>query len=232
MLRKNIIRKLVTLGTLAAVWCVFSMVALAVPTELSGVVTITGQVSVNGQTAVSNSTIMSGATVTTAKGSNAVVSLGKLGRIEIQEESTLSLRFSSSGVNAMLDAGTVRVSITSDMGSTVITSNATFVGDGGQPNNFVVAVECSQSHLDTTSGVVTMNEDGKVQQVVAGTSAVAGLAKAGCTPRQNSQNSQPHTSNLPWLLLLAAGAAGVGIWLGTRGHDGASGSATVVSPTR
>ena len=231
MLRKNIIRKLVTLGTLTAVWCVFSMVALAVPTELSGVVTITGQVSVNGQTAVSNSTIMSGATVTTAKGANAVVSLGKLGRIEIQEDSTLSLRFSDSGVNVMLDAGTVRISSASDIGSTVITSNATFVGDAGQPDNFVVTVECAQSYLDTTSGVVTVNEGGKVQQVLAGNSVVAGVAKAGCTPQKSSSN-QPKTSNLPWLLLLAAGGAGLGIWLGTRGHDGASGSATVVSPTR
>ncbi len=228
MLRKNIVHKLVTLGTLAAVWCVFSMVALAVPTETSGVVTITGQVSVNGQTAVSNSTIMSGATLTTAKGSNAVVSLGKLGRIEIQEDSTLSLRFSDSGVNAMLDSGAVRISAA---GSTVTTSNATFVGEAGQPSNFVVSVECAQSHLDTTSGVVTMNEGGKVQQVIAGNSAVAGVAKAGCAPRQNS-GSQPHTSNMAWLLILAAGAAGVGIWLGTRGEEGINGTVTVVSPTR
>ncbi len=228
MLRKNIVHKFITLGTLSAVWCVFSMVALAVPTELSGVVTITGQVTVNGQTAVSNATLVSGDTVTTAKGSNAVVSLGKLGRIEIQEETTLSLRFSDSGLNATLDSGTVRIS---GIGSTVTTKNGTFVGDAGQPDNFVVAVECSQSFVDTTSGVVTMNEGGKVQQVVAGNSAVAGVAKAGCAPHSKSSN-QPHTSNMVWLLLLAAGAAGVGIWLGTRGEEGITGTATVVSPSR
>ena len=229
MLRKNIFHKLVTLGTLTAVWCVFSMVALAVPAELSGVVTITGQVTVNGQPAVSSSTLMSGDTVTTAKGSSAVVSLGKLGRIEVQEESTLSLRFSDSGLSATLNSGTVRVS---GIGSTVTTPNATFVGDTAQAGNFVVAVECAQSFVDTTSGVVTMNEGGKAQQVVAGNSAVAGVAKAGCAPQHQSQNQQPHTSKLPWLLLLAAGAAGVGIWLGTRGNDGINGTATVVSPTR
>jgi len=230
MLRKNIVHKLVTLGILTAVWCVFSMVALAVPTEPSGVVTITGQVTVNGQTTVSNSTLMSGDTITTAKGSNAVVSLGKLGRIEVQEDSTLSLRFSDSGLNATLDSGTVRIS---GVGSTVTTPSATFVGDTAQAGNFVVTVECAQSFVDATSGVVTMNEGGKVQQVLAGNSAVAGVAKAGCTPQHaTSQTTQPHTSNLPWLLLLAAGAAGVGIWLGTRGQDGINGTATVVSPSR
>jgi len=229
MLRKNIVHKLVTLGTLAAVWCVFSMVALAVPTAPSGVVTITGQVSVNGQAAVSNSTLMSGDTVTTAKGSSAVVSIGKLGRIEVQEESTLSLRFTDAGLNASLEAGSVRVSGT---GATVSTPNATFVGDTTEAGNFSVSVECAQSSVDTTSGTVTMNESGKTQQIVAGNSAVAGVAKAGCAPTHMPQNQQPHTSKLPWLLLLAAGAAGVGIWLGTRGNDGINGSATVASPAR
>jgi len=174
MLRKNIVHKLVTLGTLTAVWCVFSMVALAVPTDPSGIITITGQVMVNGQPAVSNSTIMSGASVTTSKGSSAVVSLGKLGRVEIQGESTLSLRFSDSDVVAMLDLGTVRVSASSGVGSTVTTKNATFVGDAGQADNFVVEAECSHSHVDTTSGIVSMKQAGSVQQVVAGTTAVAG----------------------------------------------------------
>ncbi len=231
MLRKNIVHKLVTLGTLTAVWCVFSMVALAVPTEPSGVITVTGQVTVDGQPAVSNSTIMSGATVTTAKGSSAVVSLGKLGRVEVKEDTSLSLRFSDSDVIAMLDLGTVRVSATSGIGSTVTTKNATFVGGPGQADNFVVEAECSHSHVDTTSGVVTMKQGASVQQVVAGTTAVAGnLVQVGCKPclRPNPSN-QAAPSNLAWLLLLVAGAAGVGIWLGTRGDNNPP---TVASPTR
>ena len=231
MLRKNIIHKLITLGTLTAVWCVFSMVALAVPTDTSGVITVTGQVMVNGQPAVSNSTIMSGATVTTARGSSATVSLGKLGRIEVQEDSSLSLRFSDSDVIAMLDLGTVRVSANSGIGSTVTTKNATFVGDAGQADNFVVLAECSHSHVDTTSGVVTMKQVGNSQQVVAGTTAVAGnLVQTGCKPciRPDKSNANV-SSNLGWLLVLAAGAAGLGIWLGTRGPGN---PINVASPTR
>ena len=232
MLRKNIVHKLITLGTLAAVWCVFSMVALAVPTDPSGVITITGQVTVNGQPAVSNSTIMSGATVTTAMGSRATVSLGKLGRIEVQEDSSLSLRFTDSDVVAMLDSGTVRVSANAGIGSTVTTKNATFVGDAGQADNFVVLAECSHSHVDTTSGVVSMKQAGSSQQIVAGTTAVAGnLVQTGCKPciRPDKSNGNTSTSNLAWLVLLAAGAAGIGIYLGTRGD---SNNINVASPTR
>ncbi len=48
MLGKNIVRKFVTLTTLAAVWCVFSMVALAAPVATTGELTVSGQVTVNG----------------------------------------------------------------------------------------------------------------------------------------------------------------------------------------
>jgi len=231
MLRKNIVQKLVTLGTLAAVWCVFSMVALAVPTDPSGVITVSGQVMVNGQPAVSNSTIMSGATVTTAKGSSAVVSLGKLGRVEVQEESTLNLKFSEGDVIAVLDLGTVRMSASSGVASTVTTKNATFVGDAGQADNFVVLAECSHSHIDTTSGVVSMRQAGSTQQVAAGATAVAGnLVQVGCKPcLRPDKSNQAAPSHLGWLLLLAAGAAGVCIWLGTRGDDNPP---FVASPSR
>ena len=47
MLGKNIIRKSVTLTTIAAVWCVYSMVAVALPKDTAGEITVTGQVTVN-----------------------------------------------------------------------------------------------------------------------------------------------------------------------------------------
>src|SRR5688572_17912280 len=105
MLGKTLIHKSVTLVTVIAVWCVYSMAAFAVAKDVSGEITVTGQVTVNGQPAVSGSTILSGAVVTTAKGSSAVVSLGKLGRMEILEDSSSTLRFSDTGIVAVVDQG-------------------------------------------------------------------------------------------------------------------------------
>jgi hypothetical protein len=45
-------------------------------------------VTVNGTSAISGATVFSDSTVTTAKGSSAVVSLGKLGRVELQSETS------------------------------------------------------------------------------------------------------------------------------------------------
>ncbi len=78
MLNKILIRKSITLLTVIAVWCVFSMSAvMAAPDDVMGEITVTGQVSVNGQTVASNSTITSGSTLVTGTGSSAIVNLGK-----------------------------------------------------------------------------------------------------------------------------------------------------------
>jgi len=235
MLGKNIIRKSVTSITMLTVWCVYSMVAFAMPKDLTGEITVSGQVTVNGQPAVSNSTIMSGAVISTGDGSSATVSLGSTGRVEVLANSSVTLTFSNNSIVAVLDDGKARVSSSAGVAATVTTKNGTFVADSGQADNFLVQAECSHSHVDTTSGVVTMREGSTSKQVVAGTTAVAGnLVQTGCKPCLRP-NSTPDVavSNMPWLILLAAGAAGVGIFFGTRGDDNNLGGGGIVpSPVR
>lgn len=221
MLGKNIFHKFVTLTTVAAVWCVYSMVAFALPVDQTGEITVTGQVTVNGQPAVSNSTVLSGAVIAAGTGSNAVVSLGKLGRVEVLSDSNVTLIFSSGSIVATLSEGQTRVSTSAGTAATVTTKDATVIADSSQADNFLVQVECSHTHVDTASGLVTMRTGSNDKQVVAGTSATAGnLTQKGCAPclRPNSTPG-PATVGLPWLLLLAAGGAGVAIFLATQDDD-------------
>jgi len=235
MLGKNIFRKFVTLTTVSAVWCVYSMVAFALPVDQAGEITVTGQVTVNGQTAVSNSTVLSGAVIAAGAGSNAVVSLGKLGRVEILADSTATLIFSGSSIVVNLSEGQTRVSNSAGTSATVSTKDATVVADTSQADNFLVQVECSHTHVDTTSGLVTMKSGSTDKQVAAGTSATAGnLTQKGCVPclRPNSIPG-PATAGLPWLLLVAAGAAGIGILLATQSDDtNTGGGVNVISTNR
>jgi|SRR5436190_11188672 len=235
MLGKNTYRKFFTLVTVAAVWCVYSMVALAMPVDQAGDITVTGQVTVNGQPAVSNSTILSGAVVETGANSSAVISLGKLGRVEILADSNLTLNFSAGSITAILQSGKARVSNSAGVATTVTTKDATVVADSGQADNFLVEVECSHTHVDTTAGVVTMRIGSNDKQVVAGSTATAGnLSQAGCAPCLRP-NSAPETPiiGLPWLILAAAGVIGVAIWLGTgSGTTRNGGSVVIISPTR
>ena len=235
MLGKNCFRKITTSLTAAAVLCVYSMVGLAATKDLTGEITVTGQVSVNGQSAVSNSTIISGSTIVTGPDSSAVVSLGKVGRIEVLADSNIVLNFSDSSIVGILSSGKARVSDSASVATTITTKDATVIADAAQANNFVVEVECSHTHVDTTAGLVVMREGSSDKQVAAGTTATAGnLSQTGCKPCLRPDSAPPvRVAGWPWLILAAAGVAGVAILLG--GNNEVSINPTgviIVSPTR
>lgn len=95
----------------AVVWAGGALPELQEPGQVpvTGQIAITGRVTVNGQLAATGDTISSGSTVETAKGSSAVVSLGKLGRVEALPETKMKLRFDDSSISIALDSGRVRV---------------------------------------------------------------------------------------------------------------------------
>ena len=88
MISRNWSRTSITLALALAILSTYSMVALAAPQQgPTGDLSVVGEVTVNGTSAISGATVFSDSTVTTAKGSSAVVSLGKLGRVEVLPES-------------------------------------------------------------------------------------------------------------------------------------------------
>lgn len=241
MLGKNKIRKSVTLLTAVAVWCVYSMVAFAAPKDLTGEITVTGQVTVNGQTAISNSTVVSGSTIVTSADSSAVISLGKSGRVELGADSSLTLKFSDNSITGILSQGKARVSNSAGVATTFTTKDATVIADAGQADSFAVEAECSHSHVDTMTGLVTMRSGNSDKQVSAGTTAVAGnLSQTGCKPCMRPGSSAP----VPVLglgtgaiaAILAAVAAGVGAAIFfSNNHDtdlDVGGGIIVASPSR
>lgn len=234
MLGKNCFRKITTLFTAAAVFCVYSMVGLAATKDLTGEITVTGQVSVNGQTAISNSTIISGSTIVTGPDSSAVISLGKTGRIEVLADSNIVLNFSDTSIVGILSSGKARVANAAGVATTITTKDATVIADTTQADNFTVEVECSHTHVDTTSGVVTMREGSSDKQVAAGTSATAGnLSQTGCKPCLRPDSAPPvRIAGWPWLILVAAGVAGAAILLGGNNETDPGGNVITISPTR
>lgn len=239
MLGNNRIRKSITILTVVAVWCVYSTVIFAASKDITGEITVTGQVTVNGQPAVSNSTITSGSTVETAANSSAVVSLGKMGRVELSPASNLTLRFAEGSITGVLNAGKVRVSNAAGVATTIATKDGTAIADAGQANNFVVEVECSHTHVDTTSGLVTLRTGTTDKQVAAGTTAEAGnLSQTGCQPCMRP-DSAPKVATLGLgagaiaAILIAIGAGvGAAVFFGTQNDTTTSGGTVVISPMR
>ena len=78
--------------------------------EPMGQLTVVGTVKVNGKPAATGDIVASGSTVETAKGSSAVVSLGKLGRVEATAETRIVLRYGDANIGILLQMGIAKVS--------------------------------------------------------------------------------------------------------------------------
>lgn len=75
-----------------------------------GMLTVTGMVKVNGKPAATGDIVASGSVVETAAKSSAVVSLGKLGRVEATAETKMTLRYGDNNIGVLLEMGIVKVS--------------------------------------------------------------------------------------------------------------------------
>jgi hypothetical protein len=234
MISRTWSRKSIAFSLAVAVLSVYSMVVLATPgqTGPSGELSVSGQVTVNGQNAISGATVFSDSTITTAKGSSAVVSLGKLGRVEVMPESTVKISFTDAGITSMLEAGRVRVS-NSSMAS-VATTNGTAVADNAAV--FTVDVECGDTKVATQSGNVMLRGGGADKQVAAGTNASVGQEAPGtrCTRLKTEGMKGIGGGALAALILAAGGAVAAAVIAGTSENNDIDlgGGTTVVSPTK
>lgn len=246
MLGTNIIRKSITFLTALAVWSAFSMAVIAAPYDIMGEITVNGQVTVNGQAVVSNSTLTSGGTVVTGANSSAIVNLGKNGRVEILSDSTMTLKFTENSIIGMLMSGKIRVSNAAGVATSITTKNSTVVADSGQSNTFGIDVgcadeaRCTQTFVETTTGLVYLRSGSTDKQVAAGTDATFGNpSQTGCKPCLRPGSAAPVVTAglgagaIAAILLAAAGVVGAALLLGNNGSETElGGGAVIISPSR
>lgn len=246
MLGTSMIRKSITFFTAVAVLCVYSMTVLAAPNDGMGEITVNGTVSVNGQPVVSSATINSGSTIVTGTNSSAIINLGGNGRVELLADSTLSLTFNTNSIVGSLDSGKVRVSNKAGIATSFTTKNSTVIADAGQANTFSIDVgcgdtaRCTQTFVETTTGLVTLRSGSTDKQVAAGTDASIGNpSQTGCQPCLRPGGGAPvpiagiGTGALAAILLAAAGAVGAAMYFSGEDNDvDIGGGVVVVSPNR
>ena len=238
MTSRNWSRTPITVALALAILCTYSMVGFAAPqgqTGPAGDLSVVGEVSVNGTSAISGATVFSDSTITTAQNSSAVVSLGKLGRVELLPNSSLKLSFTEAGVSGMLDSGRVRVSSSSGVAATITTKDGAAVADLNQPNVFMVDVECGNTQVSTQSGRVELRAGNSVKQIAAGGQDTAGTATPGtrCTRFQQPEMHGLGGGALAALLLAAGGALAAAIVAGSDDDDfNFGGNPVVISPSR
>jgi hypothetical protein len=236
MISRTWSRKSIAFCVAVAVLSVYSMVALATPQKASGELSVSGQVTVNGQAAISGATVFSDSVIATAAGSTAVVSLGKLGRVEVFPNSSVNLSFAEGNISSALDAGRIQVSTLAGTSAIVTAKDGAAVADANTASTFMVDVECGNMIVASQAGQVELRAAGNTKAVAAGTSESAGNPQPGtrCT-RLTKPDSFGHLGGgaLAALLLAAGGAVAAAIF--ATNHDDTlnfGGTVTVVSPTK
>lgn len=238
MISRNWSRKSIAFACAIAVLSVYSMVALAKPGQQgpTGDLSVVGEVSINGQTAISGATIFSDSVVATKANSSAVVSLGKLGRVELMPNTTVKLSFSEANISGALDAGRLQVSTLAGKSAIVTTKDGAAVADASQAASFMVDVECGDTRVAAQAGLVELRAAGKTTTVAAGTTETAGTPQPGTRCTRLARPDMPGIGGgaLAALLLAAGGAIAAAILAGRSSNNDLNfgGSVTVVSPTR
>jgi len=241
MISRTWSRKSIAFCLAVAVLSVYSMVVLATPGQMgqtgpSGELSVTGQVTVNGQNAISGATVFSDSTVSTAQNSSAVVSLGKLGRVELLPGSIMKLSFNETSVTGMLEAGRARLSTPAGIAASITTKDGSAVADSKQASVFTVDTECGNTVVATQAGNVELRSGDKTTQIAAGTQDTAGTAAPGtrCTRLKTEGMKGLSGGALAALLLAAGGAIAAAILAGRSENNDLNfgGTVTVVSPTK
>jgi hypothetical protein len=235
MIKKTWSRKLVAMLVAAAILSVYSMLTLATTAAVSGELSVTGNVSVNGQKVTSGGTIFSGSTVVTGNDSSAIVSLGKLGRVELAANTSLKLSFLNNAIVGLLDAGRARVATPAGVSANLSTKDGFVVVDGKQATAFTVNTQNGNTVVGTESGVAELKSGATATQIAAGESGVAGTPNGGTAPKDDKDDSGHKLSGGALFALLAAtgGAVAAIIYATTHGNDlNFGGTVSVVSPTK
>jgi hypothetical protein len=161
--------------------------------EQVGTLTVTGTVKINGKPAATGDIVVAGSEVQTAKGSSAVVSLGKLGRIEALPSTTMKLRYdinttthSLASIAILLGDGSVKVS-TGEEGMVNVEAGltATRASLDTEENVFTVDKTCGNTLVSVEKGKVELRFGNKVKPIAAGGQDTAGQSKPGCTVSRN-----------------------------------------------
>lgn len=175
----------------SAILVVHAAMAFGLPTQQgqtgpTGDLSVVGEVSVNGTSAISGAAVFSDSTITTTKHSSAVVSLGKLGRVEILPGTTMKLSFTGSRITVrMLDAGRVRVSSSSAIAVTATTRDGETTGDGSVKNEIVIDTRCGNTTVFVRTGRVDVRDFRLKKTIRTDSKHTVGNGKAGCTPSAN-----------------------------------------------
>jgi hypothetical protein len=175
MISKTLLRKFIAVWVTAAILSVTSVLTAATPVVRSGGLIITGQVTVDGQSVISGGTFFSDSTIITSADSSATLSLGKLGRVELPANSSLTLSFTENSLVGTLHSGHGYVSTPAGVFVNIATKDSLVAVDGSEPTSININSEVANTMVASESGRAEIRTAAGTQEILSGQNAVAGV---------------------------------------------------------
>ena len=219
------IRKMLTVGLVLAVGSFSTLTSTAVlangTAKAAGELAIAGSVMLNGTPAISGATVFSDSTIKTASG-NAIVNLGKQGRIELGPNAEMTVRFVNGSIGGNLLAGRATVNAPAGVAVSVATAEGTAVSEGKQPVTLAVDVTCGNTRVAAARSDAKLVAKNKVEYVAAGATASTGQGQVTaprCARLNTVSKSEWSNGALAALILAGIGGAVAGIIAAAQADD-------------
>lgn len=143
-------RKALSACLIVALYVTYSMVALASTDKIAGELIVSGKttVTVNGETAQTGRSVFSASTITTPENTTATINLGKVGKVELAPNSSMTVNFDQNSISGDLTAGSVTVIGSAETTSAITTVNGVTTSNTAGNTYTVNAKNAAQSKDD------------------------------------------------------------------------------------
>lgn len=238
-----ITRKALSIALMITVGSFYSLVtstafAQAAP-KLAGFLSARGAVSLNGINAGSGASVFSGSQIKTGPNGSAVISLGKLGQVDLGSDSELTLNLESGIIGGHLRTGRATVSAPIGVMVNVTTTDGVAVAEGKQASVLTVDVTNGNTRVASARSEAKVTAGDKVEFVAAGQEVSVGEPQT--QPQQPGQNRR-RGGGAGWgglsptalfaLIVLGVGGAVGGIIASTQGDNRSNSSTGTLSNFR
>lgn len=239
------IKKVTALVVVAAVG-IFqsSMVGTAlaqVSHKLTGGLSVRGSVTLNGVNASNGATVFDGGQIKTGNNGTAIINLGKMGQVELSNDSELILKLDGGIIGGNLRSGRATVSAPAGIGVNLLTSDGVAVAEGKDATVLSVDVACGNTRITSSRSEAKVTSGNRVEMVAAGQEVAVG-AQAGdpqrcprmaaASARIGSQMGGLSGAALAALLLIGVAGGVTGIVLANNGDTTSSNVGGVLSNFR
>ncbi|MCB1022809.1 MAG: hypothetical protein KDB79_00365 [Acidobacteria bacterium] len=233
-----------SLCLMVAVFATYSVNALAAPPKMAGEIIVSGKslgdttsVKVNGSSVESGSSIFSNSTIITPENADAVINVGKIGRVQLSPNTGFNLSFDEKSFTGEFSKGKV----------VILSASKTEGIDTVFTINNVGKIRLAPS----TSVALTLNENGLVADLLAGT--ITSISTTGkmvvntpggksvnlntgekvSTSQDDDDDNKGGSAWLLWALVFGGAAAAIIFAANTDNNRLAlGGGGTVISPSQ